>query len=76
MSSAPTPSPDSRPPRGSNFARFSGLGIQMAATIGLATWLGVWLDGRFGWEPWATVVLSLTGVFAAMYLVIREVSEK
>ncbi|AII51656.1 hypothetical protein N008_06620 [Hymenobacter sp. APR13] len=53
-----------------------GVGFQMLATIGLCTWLGVWLDGRYGSEPWGTVGLTLFGVFVAMYLVIREVSEK
>ncbi|HLK97146.1 MAG TPA: AtpZ/AtpI family protein [Hymenobacter sp.] len=73
---AATPTPDSPPPRGGNFARFSGLGIQMLATIGLCTWLGTWVDGRFGSGPWGTVVLTLLGVFTAMYLVIRGVAEK
>ena len=56
--------------------KYSGLGIQMLATIGLSTWLGVWLDDRFGSGPWGTVVLTLLGVFLAMYQVIRSVSEK
>ncbi|QNH64219.1 AtpZ/AtpI family protein [Hymenobacter sediminicola] len=70
------PTPDSQPPRGGNFARFTGLGFQMLATIGVCTWLGIWLDGRFGSSPWGTVVLTLLGVFTAMYFVIREVSDK
>ena len=53
-----------------------GVGFQMLATIGLSTWLGIWLDGRFGSGPWGTVVFTLAGVFVAMYIVIREVSEK
>ncbi|MBD2713795.1 AtpZ/AtpI family protein [Hymenobacter sp. BT646] len=53
-----------------------GVGFQMLATIGLSTWLGIWLDGRFSSGPWGTVVLTLAGVFVAMYLVIREVSDK
>ncbi|WBA41466.1 MULTISPECIES: AtpZ/AtpI family protein [Hymenobacter] len=69
-----TPTPPMPP--GGNFARFMGVGFQMLATIGLCTWLGVWLDGRYGSEPWGTVGLTLFGVFVAMYLVIREVSEK
>jgi len=66
--------PDGPPPRGSNFAKYSGLGIQMLAIIGLGTWFGVWLDGRLGSSPWGTVVLMLLSVFAAMYQVIRSVS--
>ncbi|MBR7948697.1 AtpZ/AtpI family protein [Microvirga sp. STR05] len=74
MSDAPTPAPQT--PRGGNFGRFMGVGFQMLATIGLSTWLGIWLDGRFSSGPWGTVVLTLAGVFVAMYLVIREVSDK
>ncbi|GAB2948283.1 hypothetical protein GCM10027048_11460 [Hymenobacter coalescens] len=66
-----TPPPDKR---NSQLARYSGVGMQMLVTIGLSTWLGVWLDEKQGWSPWATVVLSLLGVFAAMYQIIRAVS--
>lgn len=76
MSSSPTPKPGSTPPRGGNFAKYSGLGIQMLTIIGLGTWLGVWLDGRFGIGPWGTVVLMLLSVFIAMYQVIRSVSSE
>lgn len=71
-----TPSPNSQRPRGNNFVKYSGLGLQMLAVIGLGTWLGVWLDGRFGISPWATIVLMLVSVFAAMYQVIRSVSNE
>ncbi|MBC8081806.1 MAG: AtpZ/AtpI family protein [Hymenobacter sp.] len=74
MAASPPPKPVSPPPRGGNFAKYSGLGIQMLAIIGLGTWLGIWLDGRFGIGPWGTVVLMLLSVFMAMYQVIRAVS--
>jgi F0F1-type ATP synthase assembly protein I len=58
----------------SKFARFSGLGIQMGLIIALFTWLGTYLDGRFTSKtPWWTIGLSLFGVVAALYLVIKEV---
>lgn len=58
----------------SKYARFSMLGIQMGAIIGFFTWLGVYLDEK--WETstsWWTIGLSLFGVAAALYLMIREV---
>ncbi|GAA4378430.1 AtpZ/AtpI family protein [Hymenobacter koreensis] len=69
----PTP-PDSEQKRSSQLARYSGVGMQMLATIGISTWLGIKLDEKMGWSPWGTVVLALTGVFAAMYQIIRAAS--
>ena len=58
----------------SKFARFSGLGIQMGAIIAIFTWLGTYLDKKFASKtPWWTIGLSLFGVMAGLYLVIKEV---
>lgn len=58
----------------STFARFSAVGIQMGAIIGLFTWLGTYLDAKFSTKtPWWTIGLSLFGVIVGLYLVIREV---
>lgn len=58
----------------SKFARFSGLGIQMGAVIAVFTWLGTYLDKKFASKtPWWTIGLSLFGVMAGLYLVIKEV---
>lgn len=56
------------------YAKYSGLAIQMGVIIGGLTWLGVFLDEKYnhGGKAW-TLSLSLFGVFAALYLVIREV---
>ncbi|QJX47077.1 AtpZ/AtpI family protein [Hymenobacter taeanensis] len=80
----PTPPPNSRKTteadsssdRLRSFARYSGIGIQMLATIGLSTWAGYWLDGHFQTKtPWFTVGLMLLGLFAALYNVIRSVTK-
>lgn len=58
----------------SKFARFSGLGIQMGAVIAIFTWIGTYLDKKFASKtPWWTIGLSLFGVMAGLYLVIKEV---
>jgi predicted MFS family arabinose efflux permease len=58
----------------SKYARFSSMGIQMGATIAFFTWLGTFLDKKYHVESSAwTICLSLFGVFAGLYLVIREV---
>jgi F0F1-type ATP synthase assembly protein I len=48
------------------------LGAVFAATVGLFVLLGWWLDGKFGWGPWGTMVCGLLGVAAAMYYFLKE----
>lgn len=58
----------------SSYAKFSALGIQMAAIIAIFTYLGTYLDNKNpGKTPWWTIILALFGVFSALALVIREV---
>ena len=56
------------------FAKFSGIGIQMAVLIVAGVFLGQYLDNKFQFEtPWMTVLFSLIGVFIGLYLVLKEV---
>ena len=65
---------DKKPGSASKYARFSGLGVQMGVIIGLFTWLGTYLDERYQTKtPWWTIGLSLFGVTAGLYLMIKEV---
>ena len=53
-------------------ASMAAAGIEFAIVVGIFVFAGRWLDGRFGWEPWGTVVLTLLGVAAAMTMLIRQ----
>jgi len=56
------------------YLRFSSLGLQMGGIIAFFTWLGTFLDKKQVNEtPVWTIILSLFGVAASLYLVIREV---
>lgn len=56
------------------YARFSGVAIQMGAIITGCALLGSWLDKKYNPKGQLyTLVFTLFGVFAAMYLVIKEV---
>lgn len=56
------------------YARFSGVAIQMGVIIGVSAWGGKKLDEHFNLnKPYLTIVCSLTGVAIALYLIIREV---
>ena len=54
------------------YARFSGIAIQMGVIIFLGVWGGQQLDNRWETTPWLSVVGSLLGVSAALYLIIKE----
>ena len=56
-----------------NYARYSGIAVQMIAIIGIMTYAGVWLDERREADtPVFTLLLSLLGVFAALYVVLKD----
>ena len=55
-------------------AKFSGMGFQMIAVIGVFAFAGYKIDKATGHTvKWATAGLSLVGVFIALYIVIRSV---
>jgi len=53
--------------------RYSGLGIQMAATLILPVLGGMWLDKEYGWEPWGVVLGGMVGATASVTSVIMTV---
>ena len=56
----------------SAYSKYSTIAIQMAVIIIITCLGGVKLDQLAGTKPWLTVILSLLGVTAAMWLVIKE----
>jgi len=56
-----------------DFARYSGMAFQMISIILVTVWGGVKLDKLTGWHtPVFTIVLSLLGVFAAIYTSLKD----
>lgn len=56
-----------------DFGKYSGLAFQMVAIILITTLGGVKLDKLTGWQtPVFTIILSLLGVFAAIYFSIKD----
>ncbi|HEX2921078.1 MAG TPA: AtpZ/AtpI family protein [Bacteroidales bacterium] len=57
----------------SDFAKYSGMAFQMFAIIFITTWGGMKLDKLTGTKkPVFTIILSLLGVFAAIYNVLKD----
>ena len=60
-----------------DYAKYSGLAFQMGAIIGIAAWGGVKLDELVETnKPIFTIILSLLGVFAAIYITIKDFIKK
>ena len=61
----------------SSYAKYSGLAFQMGAVIAITVWGGVKLDEMTGNEkPIFTIILSLFGVFTAIYVAIKDFIKK
>ena len=59
------------------YFRYTNLAFQMAVIIGLAVWGGQKLDNHYGNKtPWFTIVLSLTGIFASLYIVLKDLLKR
>lgn len=52
---------------------YIGLGMQLAVTVTIMVFLGVWLDGVFSTKPVLTIVFSMLGVFVGLYTFIKQV---
>jgi len=58
----------------SAIAKYSGIGFQMIAIIGLFTFAGYKIDQAANHQTkWVTAALSLIGVFISLYVVIKSV---
>ena len=52
---------------------YIGLGMQLAITVTVMVFLGIWLDGLFNLDPILTIIFAFLGVFAGMYNFIQSV---
>ncbi len=60
-----------------SYARYTGIAIQMVVIIVVMTFAGVKLDSRRASDtPVFTLILSLLGVFAAIYVAIKDFIKK
>ncbi|WP_295673109.1 AtpZ/AtpI family protein [uncultured Mucilaginibacter sp.] len=65
--------PDKENNTGNGYLKYSGMGFQMIAIIGLFTYAGYKIDQSAQHQvKWVTAILSLTGVFISLYVIIRS----
>lgn len=49
-----------------------GIGAQLIGTIGVCIFIGIWLDGQLGTNPWITILLSLVGVIGGLWVSVKD----
>ncbi len=55
------------------YARYSGIGFQMAVTIGLGIWLGMYLDEKMeNTKPYMTALCALVFMILSLYSVVNK----
>ena len=60
-----------------NFARYSGIGVQIAVPVILGILAGKWLDNHFQTkQPLFTAFLAILGVVIGLYIVFRDILKK
>ncbi len=61
-----------------NWAVFTGIGLQMGATIFVCAWIGRKLDEKYG-DPegknWFTMGFVLFGVATSLYIVLKQLKK-
>lgn len=57
-----------------SYLRYIGTGVEFFSAVAILTFLGIFLDGKFGISPILTIVLSLLGFAAATWNLIRNVN--
>lgn len=55
---------------------YLGLGLQLAVTVAVLAFLGIWLDKKFDTTPWLTIIFSFLGVITGMYTFLKTVLNK
>ncbi len=55
-----------------NWMKYSGMAVQMVGIILVFVFAGTYLDQWLATDPWLTLVMSLLGVAAALYVSLRD----
>lgn len=57
-------------------AELAGLGVQMVVTVLALLFLGRWLDGRLGTDPWLMLAGALLGLVLAFGWLFRRILDR
>lgn len=56
-----------------DYAPYLGLGIQLAATVGIMVFVGIWIDKKLDTSPYFTLIFSILGIITGMYHFFKSV---
>ncbi|GAB2695191.1 hypothetical protein GCM10027037_18610 [Mucilaginibacter koreensis] len=60
----------------SNAIKYTGIGFQMIAIIGLLTFVGYEIDQHYNHTTqWATAIFALVGVFASLFITLKSLKD-
>jgi F0F1-type ATP synthase assembly protein I len=62
-----------------DFAPYLTMGFQLAAAVLVFFFLGAWLDGKYGTDPWgkiAGIILGTSGGFIKFFATVNQWSKK
>lgn len=57
-----------------SWGKYAGIGMEVAAGVGVGLVVGYWLKGRYGWNSAPLISMSV-GLVAGMYLLIKQALE-
>jgi len=66
------PSRNTKKRRFDQYLKYSNIVFQLFAAIFLGVWGGMKMDAWLNTKPWFTVILSLAGVSAGLYLSLKD----
>jgi F0F1-type ATP synthase assembly protein I len=50
-----------------NWGKLAALGMEVAIGVVLGALVGNWLDRKYHWDPWGTLIGTVVGFAAGMY---------
>lgn len=57
--------------KNSGWGTYLTSGFETAVGVGMGFFVGQWLDKKYGWAPWGTIVGAMLGLAAGMYLLLK-----
>ncbi len=54
------------------WGKLASLGLEVAVGVALGLVVGNWLDRKYHWDPWGTLIGAAVGFICGMYLLVKE----